>query len=111
MEEKKITIEYKPRKRVHFIDKMYRINLAFAVFVTLFILGLMAFSAFVEHIDLSPAAYIIAPIWVEVGAFSLANIKKHEKENRKENTYGYTGTATGVSCEDNSVGASRYEEN
>ncbi len=84
-EERKITIEYKPtKKRVHFIDKMYRINLAFAVFVTLYILGLMTYSSLVNYIDLTPSAYIIAPIWVEVGAFSLANIKKHERENKKD---------------------------
>ena len=107
MEQRKITIKYVPERRRTFTDRMYRANLIFAIAVTLYILGLMTLSAFTEQIDLSPSAYIVAPIWVEVGAFSLANIRKHERENKNGNKSG----AIRISGENNSSGESGYGEN
>lgn len=60
---------------------MYAINLTIAIGATAMVFGLMVFSAFVGWIDLSPAPYILTPIWGEVAVYSAFMIRKAEKEN------------------------------
>ncbi len=85
-----VTVRVLPKKpKQEFTKKMYMYNVRFAVAITIVVILLMIMSAFVDHIDLTPCAYIIPPMWIEVGVFSGFYVWKAKNENISK--YGNNG--------------------